>query len=63
MTARNFAAVMQCWEDNCEKFYKEEESKLISILRQYFNNELDKIDGRTMAAIFRRFDVLIEYLK
>ena len=63
LTHRNFAAVMQCWEDNCEKFYKEEESKLISILRQYFNNELDKIDGRTMAAIFRRFDVLIEYLK
>lgn len=63
LTHRNFAAVMQCWEDNCEKFYKEEESKLISILRRYFNNELDKIDGRTMAAIFRRFDVLIEYLK
>lgn len=63
LTHRNFAVVMQCWEDNCEKFYKEEESKLISILRQYFNNELDKIDGRTMAAIFRRFDVLIEYLK
>lgn len=53
---------MKNWNDNCEVYYSEEERKLISILRKYFNNDLDRIDGRTMAAVFRRFDVLIEYL-
>lgn len=62
LTHKTFNTVMKNWNDNCEVYYSEEERKLISILRKYFNNDLDRIDGRTMAAVFRRFDVLIEYL-
>ena len=44
-------------------FYQEEEQKLIEILKNYFNQDnLENIDGRTMAAAFRRFDILLRYL-
>lgn len=34
------------------------------ILTDYFNtSDLSEIDGRTMAAAFRRFDILERYLK
>lgn len=62
LTHRNFSDIMKIWLENSETFYKEEEIKLIEILKAYFNKDLDKIDGRTMAAVFRRFDVLVEYL-
>lgn len=59
----NFEKVKNCFELNKECFYVEEEQKLIEILKKYFNQEnLKDIDGRTMAAAFRRFDILFRYL-
>ena len=59
----NFEKVKNCFELNKECFYIEEEQKLIEILKKYFNQEnLKDIDGRTMAAAFRRFDILFRYL-
>ena len=44
--------------------YKEAEVKLEEILEKYFNGDaLEQIDGRTMAAVFRRFDMMERYLK
>lgn len=60
----NFEKVKNCFELNKECFYVEEEQKLIEILKKYFNQEnLEDIDGRTIAAAFRRFDILFRYLK
>lgn len=37
---------------------------MVDILKDYFNNEsLSEIDGRTVAAAFRRFDIIERYLK
>ncbi len=37
---------------------------MADILKDYFNNaNLSEIDGRTMSAAFRRFDILERYLK
>ena len=59
----NFEQVKACFEENKEMFYQEEEQKLIEILKNYFNQDnLESIDGRTMAAAFRRFDILLRYL-
>ena len=59
----NFEQVKACFEENKEMFYQEEEQKLIEILKNYFNQDnLENIDGRTMAAAFRRFDILLRYL-
>ena len=38
-------------------------STLKTLLKNYFNQDnLESIDGRTMAAAFRRFDILLRYL-
>ena len=59
----NFEKVKACFEIDKECFYVEEEQKLIEILKKYFNQEnLKDIDGSTMAAAFRRFDILFRYL-
>lgn len=59
----NFENVRNYFELNKERFYLEEEQKLIEILQVYFNEKhLEEIDGRTMAAAFRRFDLLLRYL-
>ncbi len=44
--------------------YSKAEQAMVNILKDYFNNEsLSRIDGRTMAAAFRRFDIMERYLK
>lgn len=64
LTHVNFEEVRNCFEYNKEIFYKEEEERLVNILKEYFNQEdLEDIDGRTMAAVFRRFDILVRYLQ
>ena len=46
-----------------EDFYQAAETQLIQILKRYFNQDsLENIDGRTMAAAFRRFDILLRFL-
>lgn len=63
LTHVRFEAVKECFEEKKEIFYEEEERHLVNILKEYFNrDDLAQIDGRTMAAAFRRFDILISYL-
>ena len=63
LTHLNFDMVKNCFEEKKEQFYEEEEQRLVSILKDYFNQKnLAEIDGRTMAAVFRRFDILLRYL-
>lgn len=63
LTHINFEQIKNCFELNKELFYAEEERRLVQILKRYFNQEnIQDIDGRTMAAAFRRFDLLLRYL-
>ena len=63
LTHINFEQERNSFELNKESFYAEEEIRLVQILKKYFNQEnIQNIDGRTMAAAFRRFDLLLRYL-
>lgn len=63
LTHENFEVIKEYWDNNKTELYREEENRLIQILNRYFDEELIKIDGRTMAAVFRRFDILYRFLK
>lgn len=64
LTHTDFKRVRQYFEDRKEKLYEEAEAVLGETLVKYFNEEaLEQIDGRTMAAAFRRFDLIERYLK
>lgn len=64
LTHVNFREVRDCFEENKERMYRKAESAMADILKNYFGqDDLAKIDGRTMAAAFRRFDILERYLK
>ncbi|NBH99272.1 hypothetical protein E5357_14855 [Hominisplanchenecus murintestinalis] len=46
------------------RLYSKAEQTMADILKDYFNNaNLSEIDGRTMSAAFRRFDIMERYLK
>ena len=63
LTHLNFREVQQCFTESKESFYLESETQMVEILKDYFNEKsLEKIDGRMMAAAFRRFDILLRYL-
>ena len=62
LTHTTFTEVRACFEEKKEAFYLDAENQLIQILKSYFNqNNLEDIDGRTMAAAFRRFDILLRF--
>ena len=64
LTHTNFESVMNCLENSKEEMYKKAEKALVSFLQRYFEGkELYEIDGRTMAAAFRRFDIIERYIK
>ena len=64
LTHVNFSSAMKCLEDSREDMYKKAEKTLVIFLQKYFNMEdLYEIDGRTMAAAFRRFDIVERYIK
>lgn len=64
LTHVNFQEVKDYFEQNKEWMYHKAETAMVDILKDYFNNnELSKIDGRTMSAAFRRFDIMERYLK
>lgn len=60
LTHNNFVDVRNCWEAEKESIYLEEQARLVEILKKHFGDVLDKVDGRTMAALFRRFDLVGE---
>jgi len=64
ITHVNFIGLKDYFEQNKELMYSKAEQAMVDILRDYFNNNnLSEIDGRTMAAAFRRFDIMERYLK
>lgn len=64
LTHINFNEIKGSFEQNKENLYRKAEQAMVHILKDYFNrNELSEIDGRTMAAAFRRFDIVERYLK
>jgi hypothetical protein len=63
LTHINFDQVHKFFTDNKEQLYLKAEEQMVNILEDYFHNDnLDGIDGRTMAAVFRRFDIVLNYL-
>ena len=64
LTHINFNDIKKYFEVNKENLYLKAETCLTELLTKYFNtNKLGEIDGRTMAAAFRRFDIVENYLK
>lgn len=64
ITHVNFNEIKNYFEHNKELMYNKAEQVMVDILKDYFNNDnLSEIDGRTMAAAFRRFDIMERYLK
>ena len=64
ITHINFYEIKNYFDQNKELMYSRAEQAMVDILKNYFNNEsLSEIDGRTMAAAFRRFDIMERYLK
>lgn len=64
LTHVNFERVKQYFDEKKEMLYEKSELLMKDILTEYFNQEvLSEIDGRTMSAVFRRFDILERYLK
>lgn len=64
LTHMNFEEVRKYLEENKALLYEKSEHQMTEILTDYFNNaSLGEIDGRTMAAAFRRFDIVERYLK
>ena len=64
ITHINFYEIKNYFDQNKELMYSRAEQAMVDILKDFFNNEsLSEIDGRTMAAAFRRFDIIERYLK
>lgn len=70
LTHNNFDLIKRFFERNKETLYAKAESCLTKLLLRYFdienNDEIDnlmEIDGRSMAAVFRRFDLVENYFK
>lgn len=67
LTHQNFTLIREYFDTNKEVLLNWAEKHMVSILREYFgldgDESLSKIDGRTMAAAFRRFDIVERYFK
>ena len=67
LTHQNFEAIKEYYEAEKERLLEWSESKLLLILREYLDLKegecLSDIDGRTIAAAFRRFDIVEKYFK
>lgn len=62
ITHVNFYEIKNYFEQNKELMYSKAEQTMADILKDYFNNaNLSEIDGRTMSAAFRRFDIMERY--
>ncbi|MDR0662634.1 MAG: AIPR family protein [Spirochaetaceae bacterium] len=64
ITHVNFAEIKEYFDNNRDDIYYEAEQHLLLWLKRYFDDEsLDNLDGRSLAAIFRRFDFVENVLK
>jgi hypothetical protein len=63
LTHRNFADIKNLFEQNKDRLYQNSEAYLLKCLHESVGAELSGVNGRTIAAIFRRFDLVENYLK
>jgi hypothetical protein len=57
LVPQNFEQIKMDFEQNKDALYQQAEAQLLDALRAYFSNQrLDLVDGRRLAAVFRRFD-------
>ena len=63
MTHKTFNKLIEYFEANKVKLFAKTEALLCKMLQQNFHTkDLYILDGRTVAAPFRRFDLLITYI-
>jgi hypothetical protein len=64
ITHINFAEIKEYFDANRDALYDDAEQHLVKHLKRYFAEEsLGDMDGRSMAAVFRRFDFVEKVLK
>ncbi len=66
LTHRNFLMAKEMFDNKKEELYNSCEVFLRKCMHEslsYINDSLNLIDGRTIAAVFRRFDIIEKYLK
>jgi len=63
ITHNNFSQVKDLFEQNKDLLHKKAEGFLIECLHKHMSSDLCGIDGRTIAAVFRRFDIVENYIK
>jgi hypothetical protein len=63
LTHRNFLQIFNVFEQKKDIIYQISESFLVDCLHEHMNSKLQEIDGRTIAAVFRRFDLVEKYIK
>jgi len=64
LTHINFAEIKNYFDANRDDLYDDAERHLLEHLERYFGGEsLEDLDGRSMAAVFRRFDFVENVLK
>ena len=67
LTHKNFGNVRSYFEGNKDNLLSWAELKLVKVLKEYYHPDgtimLKDIDGRTLAAAFRRFDIVERYIK
>ncbi len=64
LTHKNFQSIKSAFENNKETYFNTAEALLQEMLRDYFGNKpMESLDGRTLAAPFRRFDLMENYIK
>jgi hypothetical protein len=63
ITHKNFSHVRDLFEQNKELLHQKAEAFLVECLHEHMKSNLHGIDGRTIAAVFRRFDIVEKYIK
>lgn len=63
ITHSNFTQVRNLFEQNKDLLHQKAEAFLVECLHDHLKSELYGMDGRTIAAVFRRFDIVEKYIK
>jgi len=63
LTHKNFSQIKKYFDNHKFDLYQLSQKKLIETLKEHFLNDLENVNGRTMSALFRRFDLVETYFK
>jgi len=63
ITHSNFVQIKDLFDQNKELLHQRAEAFLIVCLHEHLKSDLHGIDGRTVSAVFRRFDIVEKYIK